>query len=92
MKKKELIIQIALAVLVGWNFLYFGHRAIKVWEKKIYTKAISDVNERAIYFKGINDAVNQVAAQVQKNKKVVINTNNGPLILIPEPNNIGGMK
>ena len=76
-KKKIWILIVALAISVGLNLYFFGWKALE-------RKAQRD------YLRGVNAAVSQVIAQAQKGK-VIINTGNGQLILIPvDPNKIGG--
>lgn len=73
MKKKLTILMVALAIQlaisVGLNLYFFGWKALE-------RKAQRD------YLRGVNAAVSQVIAQAQKGK-VVINTQNGQLVLVP---------
>ncbi len=60
------IIVIALAVSIGCNIFFFAWKPLR----------------RRVYLQGTNDTINAFIAQVQQNKQVVINTPNGPIILI----------
>lgn len=83
--KKEIWIA---ASIVGWAlFIAFvsWNYGWKVYEAKIrnaYLQGVADVNEQEIYLRGVNDAVSQVIRQAQQGK-VIINTNNGRLVLVP---------
>ena len=83
MKKK---IWIAIGI-VGWLLFVgtFGWEAIKARENRAYLRGVSDVNEQAIYLRGVSDTVSQVITQAQQNNEVIINTNNGQLVLVVKP-------
>lgn len=73
MKKKIYI----LIGAVGWALLIvfisysFGWKAWKAYKRKMYLK-------------GVNDAVAQVINEAQQKGKVIINTQNGQLVLVPK--------
>lgn len=74
--------------VAGWVFLvtFISWRAYEAKIHKAYLQGIADVNEQEIYLRGVNDAVSQVIRQAQQGK-VIINTNNGQLVLVlADPN------
>lgn len=90
--KKKIIVTVFLvgfALSMGLNLWSFGWKALKAHDRKIYSRAVADVNAPGVYSRGVNDAVMQVIAQARQGK-VIINTNNGPLVLIPVDPNSGG--
>lgn len=82
MKKKIIILIAGLAISVGLNLWFFGFKVLEAKIHNAYLQGVADVNEQEIYLRGVNDAVSQVITQA-KQGKVVINTNNGQLVLIP---------
>ena len=73
MKKKIWILLIvALSISVVFNLYFFGWKALKAHELKMQQK-------------GFNVAVSMVIAKVQKDGEVVINTENGQLVLVIKP-------
>ena len=72
---------VLLVAFISWNF---GWKAYEAKIHNAYLQGVSDVNEQEIYLRGASDVVARVVAQAQQGE-VIINTNNGQLVLVVKP-------
>lgn len=65
----NLVVIVALLISLALNLYFFGWKLI----------------ERRIYARGVNDAFASIVNEVQRNRQVILNTQNGSLTLILKP-------